>query len=327
MPAAARADGIDKAHGIERIDGAERLPEVDGKFAFTGPAAEPVRGVAPASTPGTDAPQLDTRGVGQAVSARPVLPIVASANVVRQDIASRVPDSGLEAGAVREVRASALEPGESGALRQFAGRVFPELALGEKLPALPVELRDNVETTLGRSNPQVQSQGPVSGLGATLAAAYTDAGAAKAGHLPAINVAPQDPAFGDQLAGRVTMMVRDGQSEARVQLNPPELGRLDIRISTDGDQARIMVMAQGADTRDAIEQALPRLREMLEQSGLQLSRFDVSNGSGSRQGGAGPFAASGDSMDGDGDPAEQAFEAEGRDRVAVAPMSLVDFYV
>jgi len=313
-----------------KTDGAKRLSEGAGQSTMSAERSagmpQPVRGAAPASIPGTDAPQLDTRAVAQAIPARPILPFVASAHLARQDIASRVSDFGLEVGAVREVRGSALEPGEAAALRPFAGRIFPELALAEKLPAFPMELRDSLETTPGRTNPQLQLQGPVSGLGAALAAAYTDAGAARAGHLPAISVAPHDPAFGDQLAGRVTMMVRDGQSEARVQLNPPELGRLDIRIATDGDQARVLIMAQGADTRDAVEQALPRLREMLEQSGLQLSRFDVSNGSSSRHGGAGPFVDSGDGTDVEAEPADQALETEGRDRVAVVPTSLVDFY-
>ncbi|MEZ5569433.1 MAG: flagellar hook-length control protein FliK [Halioglobus sp.] len=162
---------------------------------------------------------------------------------------------------------------------------------------------------------------------ALLPLADTDAAlAAKTGVLPPLLATPADPTFHTELAGRISLLMRDGLSEARLQMNPPELGRLDIKISTDGDQARVSFLVQGADTRDAIEQAMPRLRELLEQSGLQLSRFDVSDHSRSQQGdhrAPGGYAA-GRSTLAESEPAAQ----EAALRVGVSSsQSLVDYYV
>ncbi len=66
-----------------------------------------------------------------------------------------------------------------------------------------------------------------------------------------------------------------GPQEANLQLHPAELGRLHIAITTDGDQARVVFTADNPAARDAIEASLPRLREMMDQGGLQLVRAEV----------------------------------------------------
>lgn len=91
----------------------------------------------------------------------------------------------------------------------------------------------------------------------------------------AMQRAPTDPEFVDELGARIQVMLRDGLGKAQIQLHPAELGRLQVTISTDGDQARVAFLADAGATRDAIEHSLPRLREMLEQNGLQLAQSDV----------------------------------------------------
>ncbi len=148
---------------------------------------------------------------------------------------------------------------------------------------------------------------------------------AKPGVLPTLHAVPGDPAFATELAGRVSVLVKDGLSEARLQLNPPELGRLDVRIASEGDQTRVLFTVQGAEARDAIEQAMPRLRDMLEQSGLQLSRFDVATDSHSRQGNGDSATFSAAELgqeDADFAEGERALPA-----AATRSQSLVDYYV
>lgn len=89
--------------------------------------------------------------------------------------------------------------------------------------------------------------------------------------------APQDPAFPGELANRLQVFARNGMNEATLQLHPAELGRLQVSITTEGDQARVLFVADNAAAREAIEQSLPRLRELLAQSGLQLAHSDVSD--------------------------------------------------
>ncbi|MEL7044959.1 MAG: flagellar hook-length control protein FliK, partial [Pseudomonadota bacterium] len=110
--------------------------------------------------------------------------------------------------------------------------------------------------------------------------------------------APEEPEFAGELTTRMKVLVRDGVREARINLHPAELGRLQVTVSTEGDQARISFMAETSAARDAIEQSLPRLRDMLEQNGLQLAQSDVGQQSlaqGRRDDGgeAGPVAAAG----------------------------------
>ncbi|GAB5413224.1 MAG: hypothetical protein Cons2KO_08270 [Congregibacter sp.] len=116
---------------------------------------------------------------------------------------------------------------------------------------------------------------------------------------------PQDPQFTGELGARVKVLLREGVKEARLQLHPAELGRLQVTINTEGDQARVVFSAETAAARDAIEQSIPRLREMLEQNGLQLAHADVDQGafgqSGSEQGDANAVSDAGALKDADTD--------------------------
>jgi flagellar hook-length control protein FliK len=98
-----------------------------------------------------------------------------------------------------------------------------------------------------------------------------------------VTVPVPDPRFPDALGERVTWMVREGIQGAELTLHPQELGPIRIELSLDGAAASIGVIAANAETRSAIEQALPRLREMLAGQGLHLGGAAVDAGS-ARQG-------------------------------------------
>lgn len=82
--------------------------------------------------------------------------------------------------------------------------------------------------------------------------------------------------WGQQMSEQVAMMIRGGQQLAEIRLNPAHLGPVEIKLSVQDDQASINFVANHAPVRDAIDSALPRLREMLEQQGLNLADVDVS---------------------------------------------------
>lgn len=65
-----------------------------------------------------------------------------------------------------------------------------------------------------------------------------------------------------------------------LRLDPPELGRVTVRISMVGDEARVAFTAAQGGAREALEAALPKLREMFEQAGLSLGEAQVGTGSG-----------------------------------------------
>ena len=76
---------------------------------------------------------------------------------------------------------------------------------------------------------------------------------------------------------QVRVFVNNGLQEARLQLTPADLGRVQITINTEGDNARVVFVAESAAARDLLDQSMPRLREMLQQSGIQLAQGDVSD--------------------------------------------------
>ncbi|GAB4357208.1 MAG: hypothetical protein Kow0073_15120 [Immundisolibacter sp.] len=86
---------------------------------------------------------------------------------------------------------------------------------------------------------------------------------------------PGDAQFGPQLGERVLWLVREGMHEARLQLNPRELGPVEVRLSVGDGAAQVSFSAQHAGTAAAVQQSLPQLRDLLAQQGLHLGQAAV----------------------------------------------------
>jgi len=92
------------------------------------------------------------------------------------------------------------------------------------------------------------------------------------------------PPWREQVGATVAWMVNEHVRSAEVRVSPPDLGPIEIRVSLTGDQhnqAAVQFVAPHAATRDALEAALPRLRDMLADAGVVLS--DASVGSHQQQ--------------------------------------------
>ena len=85
------------------------------------------------------------------------------------------------------------------------------------------------------------------------------------------------PAFNDELGGKITWMANQGVQSASLQLSPEHLGPVAVHISVQNGSASVAFNANHADARAALEQALPRLREMFATQGLTLSDASVSH--------------------------------------------------
>jgi flagellar hook-length control protein FliK len=83
------------------------------------------------------------------------------------------------------------------------------------------------------------------------------------------------PAWADEIGARVVMMTESGNHTASLKLSPEHLGPLVINITVRDDKASVWFGAAHADTRAAIETALPRLREMFASQGLSLADAGV----------------------------------------------------
>lgn len=92
---------------------------------------------------------------------------------------------------------------------------------------------------------------------------------------PPVQAPLHTPQWSQEFAARVTWVVERGDQLASIRLNPEELGPVEVRVAIREGEASIWFGATQADTRAAIEQALPRLREMLASSGLALADSGV----------------------------------------------------
>lgn len=83
------------------------------------------------------------------------------------------------------------------------------------------------------------------------------------------------PAWREEFASGVTVLATHRITSAELRVQPAELGPVQVSIRMDGGEASISCAAQHAATRDALDAALPRLREMLEASGISVGNASV----------------------------------------------------
>jgi flagellar hook-length control protein FliK len=83
------------------------------------------------------------------------------------------------------------------------------------------------------------------------------------------------PRWQHELGQRLVALAGQGVREVRLQLHPEHLGPLEVRITLHDSQVGLWFGAQHAETRDALEHSLPRLREMFTQGGLTMTDASV----------------------------------------------------
>ena len=92
-----------------------------------------------------------------------------------------------------------------------------------------------------------------------------------------ISVPVQDSGWDTAVAERVLLMANNKLQNAELRLSPADLGPLRVELRIEDTTANVNFHTNQAVTREALEQAMPKLREMLADSGLQLGRCDVSD--------------------------------------------------
>jgi len=108
-----------------------------------------------------------------------------------------------------------------------------------------------------------------------------------------------DPGWDKAVGERLLWMVGRSVQGASLRISPAHLGPIDIQLSIQQDQASVSFQAQHALTKEALEAAIPRLREMFNDSNLQLANVDVGQrGGGGQHALAGQHAGGGQTGDG-----------------------------
>ncbi|WP_432241276.1 flagellar hook-length control protein FliK [Herbaspirillum robiniae] len=135
----------------------------------------------------------------------------------------------------------------------------------------------------------------------------------------------------DQAVGqKVTWMVSGGIQSASLTLNPPDLGPMQVVLSVHNQQADATFITAQPEVKQALEAAMPKLREMMEQAGIQLGQATVNTGMPNQQQNANGQQARGSSSRGTfgkDDEDDVAIAAAGAATVTQSGVGLVDTFV
>jgi hypothetical protein len=168
-----------------------------------------------------------------------------------------------------------LPPPTSENLRASSGRSASEQG---PLSAGVAAIRDSLKGRDGDGVPGRLSAGlrelPVA---STAVAAQPGSQQAAAAEFESTPATAKFQRLSEAVAGRIQWMLQRDTGEARLRLDPPELGSIEIRLSVRDDKAVVQLTAYNATTRDALEGSLPRLRELLADVGLNLAGATVSD--------------------------------------------------
>ena len=81
--------------------------------------------------------------------------------------------------------------------------------------------------------------------------------------------------WGGEFAQKIVWLSSQQHQVAEIRLNPAHLGPVEVMLSITQDQATAQFVSPHSAVRDAIQEALPRLREMMAENGIQLGNVMV----------------------------------------------------
>ena len=85
------------------------------------------------------------------------------------------------------------------------------------------------------------------------------------------------------LGERVLMMMSQGKQEVQIRLDPAELGSMHLKLHMHQNQLQLSIQTDVGQSRDLIEQNMPKLREQLAQQGVNLGEANIEQRSQNQQ--------------------------------------------
>lgn len=284
----------------------------------------------------TDFMMLVQQLLGQ-TQAPPVASMPVASETLQQAVASedeREEGKANECAGLAALLALLPQVNEAGQVAKLAGGTsdvltgvtnsLPSRALSSDTSAIDLAAKSAAERLLGELSTNEPTTEVIDSDIASFAptAPETSSSPNRAAHAEAMLSRPVpapvgSAAWSDEIATRLTLMAEQGKQAASLRLSPEHLGPLEVRITVNDDQASVWFGAAHADTRAAIEQALPRLRELFEAQGLSLADAGVFREP-PRDQPQGHAAASGPS--GEAEPTEESVA------IVKARLGLIDAY-
>ena len=178
--------------------------------------------------------------------------------------------TGLERALTQAANASSQRPAE---FDQLMAGLLKRIGTAERLPAA-------VDSLARPEVPLSSAAAATTAGGQSLATVATGTGLSASLN---INVPLEQANWDRALSERVQWMVGQRVQGAHIRLTPENLGPMEIKLSIQNDQASVQFSSAHGVVREALDAAIPRLREMLEASGVELVDVDISGQSFARQ--------------------------------------------
>jgi flagellar hook-length control protein FliK len=244
---------------------APELPAADPALVAV-PAGLPVPVIAPgrldATAAAATADEADANILSSADNGQPFPP--GRKGRAPLAIASGQADEKIEAGTRKQALAMSIKADAQASAKLAASAAFSEqLASSRKVGALNAgEAAPELSGAMLRAAPHAAFE--------TLAALHEAA---------APKLAPQvgTTAWNQALGEKIVWMAGAAQQTATLTLNPPNMGPLQVVINLSNDQATANFFSAQPEVRQALEAAFPRLREMMNEAGIELGQATVSS--------------------------------------------------
>jgi len=134
------------------------------------------------------------------------------------------------------------------------------LLTDNKLPAGQISAQSSVQSTLlDRVNTSLTNP-----LSQTTSSMEVKTAVGKAG-------------WNQNFSNQIVMMVNNGVQQAKIKLNPMSLGPVEAMVKLSGETAVVNLTSLHLTTKDAMENAIPRLKEMLNENGFSQVDVNVSH--------------------------------------------------
>ncbi|HEX6733263.1 MAG TPA: flagellar hook-length control protein FliK [Azonexus sp.] len=196
--------------------------------------------------------------------------------------AAKAADAGVASGDVRAtgsgtrpnpepILATQGEPSAARATPEEAASTFDKLLQNTTAPGRSAAPAANIaaETPASEAPPVVPTQ-----VASTAPSQASDTGLVHS-QRHGINAHLQSAAWPQQFGDKIVWLARNDQQSAQLNINPPQLGPVQITLNLSGDQASIAFASPHAEVRQAIESAMPQLKEMLSSAGINLGQANV----------------------------------------------------
>lgn len=86
----------------------------------------------------------------------------------------------------------------------------------------------------------------------------------------------RDQAWASDFGQKIVWLASNDKQSAQITLNPPQMGPIEISLSMDKGSATASFTSANSEVRNALETAMPKLREMFASAGIELGQTNVS---------------------------------------------------